>query len=110
MAELPGWDRPRLGLAEDADVEAARMIVYARAMRGPVTEDIAGQIEVLEIETTESPKARERKVKSHQRHTLGELRKALARQRTYRGLLGLDDPDEPADPDELAPDDLAVLS
>lgn len=77
------------------------MIVYARVMRGPVTEDLDGQLEVLEIEATPNAKSRARKVRDHQKRTIAELRRAIGRKKVYRDLLGLDEPDEPDAPDDV---------
>lgn len=105
MAELPGWDRSRLLTAPTADVEAARMLVYARVLAPSIVEPLDSHLEALAIEAIESPKRREQKVKSHRRKRRNALLRAKDDQARHRQLLGLDDPDDDPD-DEPDADDI----
>jgi len=94
MAELPGWDRSRLGTAATADVEAARVLVYARVLEPVLSIPVDVQLEVLEAEGITDARRRKRKadaLRSKRRATLLSLR---ADQQRYRTLLELDASDD----------------
>lgn len=108
MAELPGWDRGRLAMASASDLEAARLIVYARAWGPMVREDIAGRIESLEAEVR-AAEVSKLDGDSHRiaarleldrgiarlREAITELRGAKDHQALVRAQLELDVVDEP---------------
>lgn len=93
MAFLPGWDRSRLLTADPADVEAARWITYAQAMKPIVDADIEGGLEQL-AQADMTPKARELRMKSQR----GKARERLSRLRKHqaevREILELDIEDD----------------
>jgi hypothetical protein len=99
MAELPGWDRTRLGTAATADVEAARMLVYARVLEPTITEPYDAHLEVLEIESIDNAKVREQKAKHHTARRKKALQAAIRDQKRHRLLLGLDEPDDDEEED-----------
>jgi hypothetical protein len=94
MAELPGWDRRRLATADPADVEAARLIAFSRAVRPILDRDVDAELEDLAIADM-APKAREQAQRSQRRKARDGLRQLRTQQRELRKLLELDEPDEP---------------
>ncbi len=91
MAELPGWNRDRLATAPPRDVEAARLLVYARA-RGPeIRRDIKGDIERIERMGNTPNKAQEA---MDRMHAIRDLTEAQRHQADLRRLLGLDDAED----------------
>lgn len=90
MAELPGWDRDRLAVAPPRDVEAARLLVYARARAPEIRRDLAGDITRLERIDHPISKVTERAERSR---AVEELRAAQRVQADLRALLELDDED-----------------
>jgi hypothetical protein len=109
MAELPGWDRGRLAAADPRDVEAASLIVYARAWAPAIGQDIDGQIESLEADIRQAEASR-LKGSAHElamanetkrsverlRAAIERLRKAKGHQDALRLILELDVDEAPA--------------
>lgn len=98
MAELPGWDRHRLANADPRDVEAARLLVYARARRPEIRADLDGQIEQLELAGLDGDAHRLRAAHIRNRH-LAATRAEKATQAALRAALELDVTDDEADED-----------
>lgn len=96
MAELPGWDRGRLATADDRDVAAARLLVYARARAPEIRRDIASQIRQLELSAM-SPAAAKVAMGRERDGDLRALRQAKESQAALRVVLELDDVDEGSD-------------
>jgi hypothetical protein len=99
MLERPGWDRARLEVASTADVEAARMLLYARAMAPIVQEPYAARLEVAEIEAKKG-KAREAAARRHESRRRETLAQAIRHQALIREALGLDVDDDAEADDE----------
>jgi len=97
MAELPGWDRARLAIADPADVAAARWMVYARVTAEDATFDYPGAIRHVEVASIRDPKRQEREQHADQLKALEGLRQGQTKQKVLRSLLLLDDVDEPED-------------
>lgn len=95
MATLPGWSHEALAAATTRQVEAARAIAYAHALRGTVTVDIEGALERLALSEIVNPKAADRARKSANAKHREELRTAQREQVRIRQLLELDEPDDP---------------
>lgn len=93
MAFLPGWDRGRLMTADPADVEAARWIVYAQALKPIVDADIEGGLEQL-VQADMTPKARESRQKSQRAKARERFAQARRQQAEVRAALELDAEDE----------------
>lgn len=91
MAELPGWDRDRLALAPERDVEAARLFVYARERAPEVRRDIKGDIERIQRMGRAPNKAQDA---MDRMHAIRELTEAQGHQDDLRRALDLDGPDE----------------
>ncbi len=94
MAELPGWDRDRLAVAPASDVEAARMLVYARARAPEIRRDIAGDIERIKRIGRTPNKAQDA---LDRMEAIRELAEAQRHQSDLRRVLELDEPDEATD-------------
>jgi hypothetical protein len=93
MAELPGWDRDRLATADERDVVAARLLVYARARAPEIRRDLASQIRQLELSAM-SPAAARVAIGRERDSDLRALRQAKQAQTELRAVLELDDVDE----------------
>lgn len=91
MAELPGWDRGRLATAPERDVEAARLLVYARARAPEIRRDIEGDIRQV---TRMGQKVSELDIALDRRDALRELTAAKDRQADLRRALELDEDDD----------------
>lgn len=93
MAFLPGWDRARLLTAPAADVEGARLIAFATAVRPILARDLRGELAALE-RVDLPPHARENAEKAARREARTALGRAIRDQDRLRALLELDeDPD-----------------
>lgn len=96
MAELRGWDRERLQTAPDADVAAARWIVYARSWQRLLRRDITGEIDDLTFANASSsadPKAVERRERQRRLRAIEGLKDLASLQSAIRVRLGLDPTD-----------------
>lgn len=98
MAELPGWDRARLAVADERDVAAAREIVFARKVAAVLAEDFEEKREEIRIAGL-SGVARERAEKAQLRNMDNRVLSAMKVQAALRARLGLDiaDDEEPVD-------------
>lgn len=93
MAELPGWDRRRLHTADPADIEAARLIAFTRAVLPMLERDIGSEIAQLE-RADMKPDARERLEKSERAKAREQLIGERKAQAVLRRVLELDEPDD----------------
>lgn len=93
MALLPGWNRDRLQIADPADVEAARLLVFTEGVRPLLERDIEGALEQL-VRADMQPKERERREKAERGRARELLQGELKRQQELRAFLELDEPDD----------------
>lgn len=93
MAELPGWDRDRLAIAEPADVAAARLVVFARRAKPILVEDYDLRLRELAL-TDMTGSRRERAERSLRAEARQRLEQARTLQADLRRRLELDAPDE----------------
>lgn len=98
MAYLPGWNRERLATADPADVQAARLLAYAQAVRPIVERDLKGALEELGRAELKGA-AYERAMKQARARARENLQQAMKQQAEVRAILELD-----PQPDERAPD------
>ena len=101
MAELPGWDRDRLAIAPEADVEAARWMVYATVLKSEIAFDYPGAIRQAELAMM-SAKGREREEGHDRKRHLELLRQNQRVQAGLRKNLLLDTPDSELEPEDDA--------
>lgn len=92
MAELPGWDRTRLGTAAEADVAAARWQIYARVVAPEVTVDYEAKIHDAEVAGMKG-KQYDAVVADDRKKAIRAWRAAQPEQRRLRRLLLLDEAD-----------------